>query len=289
MTMNRLAELHALERQLREEGLPDAARRVQAIRRELVLLEQPPAWFKRVGGRLAARMRGQWGRLAQELDETCEAGALVARALRDGPRSLDAGDRRRLRAQILDLLKTVPSMAIFVGLFFVPLPGAQALAPFFLSRLQLLPSSWRQTWALNALDETAARFDASGDLRAAERLRAVRGRLAADVAELESLRRFLDSHPEYTLLFDDDFDGRLDADELARAQELVRLVRAVGAERGHERIWYAFLGEAVCGPYRLAELDVTPFRERALVSWERSGAWAPLRSVLPGYDPTQNP
>lgn len=280
--MDHTTELAALERHLRREGHVAAARALHEIRRDVALLGRPPSWFARCGARLATRLRPQWERFVRELGETGDAAVLLARAASGGPGVLDAAERARLRTQVGDLLKTVPSAALFVGLFFVPVPGAQALTPLFLARLGLLPSAWRESYALHALDELVARLDGADPALAAvaARLRALRGTIEQEAGERQALGALLAADPDHVLLFDDDFDGRLDPTELAGAHDALRAVRRAAAERAAEPVWYAFVGAEVLGPHRLADLDAPLCRAAALVRCGREGPWAPLAAVL---------
>jgi hypothetical protein len=276
-------ELQGLERALRREGHRDAARELQAIRRDLVLMAQPPSRLARLASRLATRTRPHWERLRRELAETGEASRLFGRAAQDGPESLSPAEQERLEAQIVDVLKTIPSLALFIGLFFVPLPGAQAMTPLFLSRFGLLPSAWRDGYALHGLGTLARRLELGGPQHAAVvgRLRALRAELAAHVPQRAALGAALRTHPDHVLLFDDDFDGRLSPVELATAWEVLLRVREEATRSAERPGWYAFVSGEVLGPFRLAELDAPRFRDVALVSFGAgSAAWAPLRLVL---------
>jgi len=74
--------------------------------------------------------------LATELRETGELGTLLARAAGGG--KLTAEEKRKVRAQLIDLAKAVPALAIFAA------PGGMLLLPLLAKLLpfNLLPSAW---------------------------------------------------------------------------------------------------------------------------------------------------
>ncbi len=75
-------------------------------------------------------------RLLQEIRETRELGELLAKATAGG--TLSAGEKAKVREQLLDLAKTIPALAIFAA------PGGLLLLPILLKLLpfNLLPSSF---------------------------------------------------------------------------------------------------------------------------------------------------
>lgn len=76
------------------------------------------------------------GSLVTEIRETGELGQLLARAAAGG--TLSAEEKRRVRAQLIDLAKAVPALAIFAA------PGGMLLLPLLAKLLpfNLLPSAW---------------------------------------------------------------------------------------------------------------------------------------------------
>ena len=275
-----IAQLDRLEQQLRREGHPQEADRVAAIRAEMALLAHPPSWFSRAGSRLRAAARDQWRRFLQELGETRETFALLKKRATGAIPAFSAEERRAVRAQVADILKTVPGSALFVGMFFVPVPGAQALTPALLKKLGLLPTAWRESYVLHALAQVEAELRRDGDDALADTVASIAAAVGREADERDRLRRFVERHDGYRVLFDDDLNGKLDASELAEMQATLSHLREVAAQRAGEPIWYTFVGDDVRGPHRLAELDDPRLRAEALVSYSQSGRWAPLGRVL---------
>jgi hypothetical protein len=112
-------------------------------------------WFEAVGGgagpmawqalagewdaateRVSAAVTDNLGAMAREIRETGELGQLLARAASGG--TLTADERRKVRAQLIDLAKAVPALAIFAA------PGGMLLLPLLAKLLpfNLLPSAW---------------------------------------------------------------------------------------------------------------------------------------------------
>jgi hypothetical protein len=84
------------------------------------------------------------GALVTELRETGELGQLLARAAAGG--TLTADERRKVKAQLIDVAKAVPALAIFAA------PGGMLLLPLLAKLLpfSVLPSAWERPRALPA-------------------------------------------------------------------------------------------------------------------------------------------
>jgi hypothetical protein len=75
-------------------------------------------------------------RLAKEISESKELMVLLAKSTR---RDLDASEKKKVKAQLLDICKTVPSLTIFL------IPGGSLLLPILIKFIpQLLPSSFNE-------------------------------------------------------------------------------------------------------------------------------------------------
>jgi hypothetical protein len=110
-------------------------------------LQQRPEWSElaqewnefgeRVIDRVAAVVTQNMEAIVTELRETGEMGTLLAKAASGQP--LDAGERRRVKEQLLDLAKAVPALAIFAA------PGGLVLLPLLAKLLpfDLLPSAFQ--------------------------------------------------------------------------------------------------------------------------------------------------
>jgi hypothetical protein len=88
--------------------------------------------------RVSAAVTDNLGAIVTEIRETGELGALLAKAASGG--TLSAEERRKVRAQLLDLAKAVPALAIFAA------PGGLLLLPLLAKLLpfELLPSAWEK-------------------------------------------------------------------------------------------------------------------------------------------------
>jgi len=88
--------------------------------------------------------------LVRELRETGELGQLLAQAA--AGKALDAEEKRKVKAQLVDLAKAVPALAIFAA------PGGMLLLPLLAKLLpfNLLPSSWAKGARAAAAPATGA-------------------------------------------------------------------------------------------------------------------------------------
>jgi hypothetical protein len=117
------------------------------------------AWFKAVGGpgtewqqfteawteasdevveRVSEAVITNYDAFTTELRETGELGQLLAKAA--GGVALTAEEKRKVKAQLIDLAKAVPALAIFAA------PGGLLLLPLLAKLLpfSLLPGAWEQ-------------------------------------------------------------------------------------------------------------------------------------------------
>lgn len=94
--------------------------------------------------RVSSAVTGNLDALATEIKETGELGALLARAAAGTP--LSAEEKGKVRAQLVDLAKAVPALAIFAA------PGGMLLLPLLAKLLpfSVLPSAWDRTKARKA-------------------------------------------------------------------------------------------------------------------------------------------
>lgn len=86
--------------------------------------------------RVSSAVADNLGAVVTEIRQTGELGQLLARAA--GGRTLSADEKRKVRAQLVDLAKAVPALAIFAA------PGGMLLLPLLAKLLpfNLLPSAW---------------------------------------------------------------------------------------------------------------------------------------------------
>jgi len=102
----------------------------------LRLAETPEGLPHALTTRLEAAVLDNLDRLLQEINKTRELAELLARASVGG--TLTAAEKSKVRAQLIDLAKTIPALAIFAA------PGGMLLLPILLKLLpfNLLPSSF---------------------------------------------------------------------------------------------------------------------------------------------------
>lgn len=88
--------------------------------------------------RVTAAVTDNLGALVTELRETGELGQLLARAA--AGQTLTADERRKVKAQLIDVAKAVPALAIFAA------PGGMLLLPLLAKLLpfSMLPSAWEK-------------------------------------------------------------------------------------------------------------------------------------------------
>ncbi len=88
--------------------------------------------------RVSSAVTDNLGAIVREIRETGELGQLLARAA--SGTKLTAEERGKVRAQLVDLAKTVPALAIFAA------PGGMLLLPLLAKLLpfNLLPSAWNR-------------------------------------------------------------------------------------------------------------------------------------------------
>jgi hypothetical protein len=100
--------------------------------------------------RVSAAVTGNLDAVLTEIRETGQLGALLAKAA--GGSKLTADERRKVRAQLIDLAKAVPALAIFAA------PGGMLLLPLLAKLLpfKLMPSAWDKPRAAPAPADGAA-------------------------------------------------------------------------------------------------------------------------------------
>ena len=100
------------------------------------LAEDFGAAADQVTERISTVISQNLGALVTEIRETGELGTLLGKAAAGG--RLNAEEKRKVRAQLIDLAKAVPALAIFAA------PGGMLLLPILVKLLpfNLLPSAW---------------------------------------------------------------------------------------------------------------------------------------------------
>ena len=102
----------------------------------LRLAEMPEGLADALTSRLQAAVADNLDRILQEIRETGELAQLLARA--SAGATLSADEKAKVRAQLIDVAKTIPALAIFAA------PGGMLLLPLLVKLLpfNLLPSSF---------------------------------------------------------------------------------------------------------------------------------------------------
>ncbi|MFL5309550.1 MAG: LETM1 domain-containing protein [Myxococcales bacterium] len=104
----------------------------------LRLAETPEGLADALTSRLQAAVADNLDRILQEIRETGELAQLLARA--SGGATLTPQEKTKIRAQLIDVAKTIPALAIFAA------PGGMLLLPLLVKLLpfNLLPSSFAE-------------------------------------------------------------------------------------------------------------------------------------------------
>jgi len=104
----------------------------------------------KVADRVSTAVTQNLGALVTEIRETGELGSLLTRAA--AGQRLSADEKRKIRAQLIDLAKAVPALALFAA------PGGSLLLPVLVKLLpfNLLPSAWERMDGTRALPERAS-------------------------------------------------------------------------------------------------------------------------------------
>jgi hypothetical protein len=114
------------------------------------LADQWEAVADTVVERVSTAVTENLGALATELRQTGELGTLLAKAA--GGNSLTRNEKAKVRAQLIDLAKAVPALAIFAA------PGGAILLPVLAKLLpfNLLPSAWDRSAAARGAKRVVA-------------------------------------------------------------------------------------------------------------------------------------
>ncbi len=269
------AELDELVADLRRRGLDAEAREVADVCRALDALERPPGVLQRLGAAAREEAATQWRHAVGEWEETCTAVRIVRERLVSG-RALRADEAEAVRAQTLDLLRTVPAGVVAAATALVPVPGAMLLTPWLLRRLGLLPSRWREDALLAVLRRQEERLRAKNEVHAAERMAAV-------AARVEERRRTCDAADRRSAdltAWDVDGDGTFSAQE--RAAYDAAVARAADAARRDptRRAWYARFENDVAGPFAWQDVAGGDADVDVLVCLDGECGWLRRADVL---------
>lgn len=242
-------DLRSLIADLRRRGLDARADAVDELDRAVDALERPPGIVGRVTAAARREAARQWRLALEEWGESREALRLMRERL--SGRRLAPEEAEAVRAQALDLLRTVPAGVLTAASALVPVPGFMLLTPWMLRRLGLLPSRWREEALLARLRDEARALREGGEEEGAAQLES----LAGEIADRRELRDELDRHAALRTHWDLDGDGVVSPDERAAYDgEVARLVEAL-VEVGPARRWFLQLDGEVIGPVRWGELS----------------------------------
>jgi hypothetical protein len=271
------------------------------------------SWFARRRRRLGAMLVRHGEYAEKEWRQTAHL-LRVATALLVDRKHVSEADRELARAQLVDLLKTVPASAILAGTFLLPVPGAQPiLAPLLMQKLGLLPSTWTaDTDVVKELVDLARVAGGSGLADVAAELDTMVRTARREAHKVDLLRSFLERYPDWKVLFDDDLDSRLNEVELTALRRRVVLTALEVRSAGDRREWYVYyknpdadtttdlqktatfridsMGETVKGPYVFESIRARFSAEPAtLVCRGGKGGWVPLAALLDALQDASDP
>ena len=266
------ARLRRIVEDLRSRGVELGE--LEALQTELDALEEPPGLLRRVSRNMLDFARTQWGRVMGEVEESKEAGALLARRL--AGEELTEEERATFQAQLGDMLRMVPASLIAVAMEAIPVPGTMVVTPWLLLRLGLMPSQWREVHLLDRLQAEAERLRAAHEEGAADRLDALRQTLTLEAEERAREQVDADLHVHW----DADGDGHWDEEETAAYDEALAALHARVDEDGWHRRWFLWHRGRVFGPVKLEELREAAPEAPFLVTHDDVEGWVVLGQLL---------
>jgi len=239
--------------------------------------------------------------------EAVETGDLLryARSVLVDGEPVGAPETERARQQMLDLLKTVPASAILAGTFMIPVPGAQPIiAPILMERLGLLPSAWNQSALEKVLRDLLHQARHKGPAELEQLLAQVLEHVKGQRSAVMELSKFVASHPEWRVFFDENGDSKVSEEELSVLSSRVSTTARLAQEAPDQASLLVYLGQGSCnvealkrvlptlreydedailGPMSLRSLlALLPRDANALVRWTDELWWVPWPAVAAG-------
>jgi len=257
---------------LQQRGVDVSA--LRPLQAELDVVQHPGA-IRSLTDKALDTARRQWSHVMGEVAESRSLFGLIRKRVAQRQR-LAPEEAAEVREQLADLLRLVPAGLITATNSTLPLPGTSLLTPILLSKLNLLPSRWREAHVLSELQHQAEQLRAAGRVDDAEVVEALQHQLEdeADARANAEKQAWLLAH------WDADDSGHLDEEELAAYRAEVRRVREWVIDRGASKRWFVSVQGQVLGPMRLADLDDVPERDQLLLCYDGQTGWVALTDAL---------
>jgi len=257
---------------LHERGVDTSA--LRPLQAELDVVQRPGA-IRSLTAKALDTARRQWSHVVGEVAESRKAWSLLRKRLATRER-LAPEEAAEVREQLGDLLRMVPAGIITATNGTLPLPGTSLLTPMLLSKLNLLPSRWREAHVLAELQRQAEQLRAAGRVDDARLVEALQHQIEdeADARAEAASQAWLLAH------WDADDSGHLDEEELAAYRAEVRRVREWVIDRGASKRWFVSFQGQVLGPMRIADLEGVPDRDQLLLCYDGKTGWVMLVDVL---------
>ncbi|MEE9385534.1 MAG: hypothetical protein V3V08_19160 [Nannocystaceae bacterium] len=276
------ATFDELVRQIEQAG--ENTTTLRSLGAQLHAIEKPGP-LSRFSSAAIRSARDQWQHLLSEMGESREMLRLIASRVRTGAPLTDE-ERDKIRAQLTDLVKVVPAGVVAAATTAVPVPGAFLLTPTVLTRLGLMPSTWREAHILSRLREEQIRIRKSGLTDQAVSL----AELHTSIVENAHRRDEVAQDAALLTHWDVNRNGKWDPEEKrAYLGELERVRTLVTRHRARKR-WFIQHEGTIYGAMRLSEvlddeLDPTCATAQMLVCYDGSSGWIELGHLI-GHEPT---
>jgi len=264
-------DLRRLTRTLRESGLDSDADEVADLEVAVEALERPPGILTRMTRAARDKAAQQWRLVLDEWGESRDAFRLLSERVTEG-RTLDPHETAAVRAQAVDLMKTLPAGMVVAAVSLVPIPGTTLLSPWMLRRLGLLPSRWREDAIVARLRAESERLREKGAVEGALQLIEVAAEIEHQMVEREDAARRCALRTHWDL----DGDGRICDDERAAYEAEVERLAAVIPGVGPSRRWYLLLEDQVIGPARWSEFVIADADVPLLICLDGESGWVRL-------------
>ena len=277
---------------LERQGLDQAAMRLIQLHELLETAMEGTTWFERNKARMTALLTRHVENAETEVQQTSQLLDVAKRLVIDRE-AVPADEMAAARAQLLDLLKTLPASAVFAGTLLIPVPGAQpVLLPILMERLGLLPSAWHEPELESGLRDLTklARSYFLDDV--AEELEAMLADVRANSTKIAKLKEYVQEHSDWQVFFDENLDMKVSPEELENLRTRIRDAAADALATPEERLWHAYFrskggADATRGPLSFAEVrQQFGHRRDALVRRGDDSWWVPLWALMEELETT---
>lgn len=266
-------EIAEVADQLEAEG--ENAEELRALDDEYVALKRPPGLLKRLSTKALNVASQQWRNFVGELQESREAMQLISVGMRK-ERDLTPEERDKIRAQMLDLVKMFPAGLIAAANSAFPVPGTGIFTPWILTKMNLMPSRWREAHLLDRLRAQQEKLRKAGHAKEADKLGRMVARIEHDAEEREKIA----SEARVLTHWDKNKNGKWDPDErVAYESEVEKLKRDLDATQAR-KAWYVEHEGEVFGAVRLSELDPDVHGAASLVCYDGKSGWVRFADLL---------